>query len=92
MIDGEAKDLINDSRAGKCVKPDDVNGMIKILKNIIKNKNSVLLNRSKINTKEYVNKHFNRSKLLNKLIDIFKNISLSKNKIKLITNTKKLPF
>ncbi len=92
MIDGEAKDLINDTRAGKCVKPDDVNGMIKILKNIIKNKNSVLLNRSKINTKEYVNKHFNRSKLLKKLIDIFKNISLSKNKIKLIANTKKLPF
>ena len=51
MIDGEAKDLIIKSRAGKCVKPEDVNGMIKILKRIIKNKNQILLNRSKINTR-----------------------------------------
>ena len=92
MIDGEAKDLIIKSRAGKCVKPEDVNGMIKILKRIIKNKNQILLNRSKINTKVYVNKHFNRSNLFTRLIDIFKNISLSKNKIKLISNIKKLPF
>lgn len=92
MIDGEAKDLINDSRAGKCVKPDDVNGMIKIIKKIIKNKESILLNRSKINTKKYVNKHFNKISTLNRLIDIFNNISLSKNKIKLIANIKKLPF
>ena len=92
MIDGEAKDLINESKAGKCVKPDDVKGMINLINKILSNKNLTLFKRSKINTKLFVNKNFNKVNLLKKLINIFENIIFKTKKIKLITNVRKLPF
>ena len=92
MIDGEAKDLINESKAGKCVKPDDVKGMINLINKILSNKNLILFKRSKINTKLFINKNFNKVNLLKKLINIFENIIFKNKKIKLITNVRKLPF
>lgn len=92
MIDGEAKDLINESKAGKCVKPDDVKGMINLINKILSNKNLTLFKRSKINTKLFVNKNFNKVNLLKELINIFENIIFKTKKIKLVTNVRKLPF
>ena len=92
MIDGEARDLINESKAGKCVKPDDVKGMINLINKILSNKNLILFKRSKINTKLFINKNFNKVNLLKKLINIFENIIFKNKKIKLITNVRKLPF
>ena len=92
MIDGEARDLINESKAGKCVKPDDVKGMINLINKILSNKNLILFKRSKINTKLFINKNFNKVNLLKKLINIVENIIFKNKKIKLITNVRKLPF
>ena len=92
MIDGEARDLIYESKAGECVSPDDVIGMIKLIKNLQKNKKKILSKRSKINTRKFVNKNFNKINLLEGLISIFKNITSETNIVKIISNVKKLPL
>ena len=92
MIDGEAKNLINESKAGACVRPDDVNGMITLIKNIQKDQKKILFKRSKIDTREFVNKNFNKINILEGLISIFKNITSETDIIKIVSNVKKLPF
>lgn len=92
MIDGEAKELINYSQAGECVDPNNVRGMINLIKKIIINKKKIFYKRSQIDTKVFVKKNFNKITLLTNLINIFKKILNRTNSIKLVTNVKKIPF
>lgn len=92
MIAGEASKIIQDSKSGFIVKPDDINGMKSKIKFILKNKKKLIHARKKINTKKYLLDNFGRDKILNNLHNFLKKNSSVFNKIKLIQNINKIPF
>ena len=92
MISGEAKKIIKDSGAGCCVDPDspeDLAKKILYLKEhpeIVQKVNSGNLGRA------YLNKYFNKSIILKKLIKIFNKVYDNYEKIKLIKNVNEIPY
>jgi glycosyltransferase involved in cell wall biosynthesis len=94
FLKGEGARIIQDSKAGEAVNPDDY----KLLADrIIFLKNNPQITKNVTNKKygeKYCNKFFKRSKLLKDLYKLFIDISdtYNENLIKLITNTNLIPY
>jgi glycosyltransferase involved in cell wall biosynthesis len=83
FIDGEAKKIIENSKIGSTVHPDDINGLAK--KILTLESNRALLKVKKNAGGEFLDINFNKDKLLNILSEKFILASKSYPKIKLIT-------
>ena len=72
-ISGETNKIINDSNCGIAGEAEDVEQLVKNVKEFIKlNENQK--KRMGLNGKEYVIKHFNKDKILNNLDDEIQNL------------------
>ena len=90
MIEGEAKKIIEDTKSGVCFASEDYIGMANFLKNVLENK-EILSLKNQVNIDEYLNKNFNKDKILESLERYF--IKLQENlELKLINNLSKIPF
>ena len=90
MIEGEAKKIIEDTKSGVCFASEDYIGMANFLKDVLENK-EILSLKNQVNIDEYLNKNFNKDKILESLERYF--IKLQENlELKLINNLSKIPF
>ncbi len=90
MIQGEAKKIIETTNSGICFDPEDHEGVVNFLKNVVHNKNLIKIDNF-LSVKNYLNKHFNKERILNELQTYFKQLSKDLN-LKLISNISKIPF
>ena len=88
MIEGEAKKIIEDTKSGVCFASEDYIGMANFLKDVLENK-EILSLKNQVNIDKYLNKNFNKEKILKSLERYF--IKLQE-KFKLINNLSKIPF
>lgn len=91
FIDGEAAQIIKDSKAGLVVSPDNpqmfARKIIEVVNNI-----KILEDRKHINVNNFSSKNFNKAKLLKNIEDLFLKIEDSYDKIKLIIDPLFIPF
>lgn len=72
MIEGSAREVIDEARCGFCVKPDDINGFSKLMVEFIEKKHD--LTRMGNNGKDYFRKHFRKETFMNQLEEELMNI------------------
>ncbi len=72
IADGEAQDIVKESRAGYYNDADDINGIVKNLREIMKQDRSYI-NQMKQNAREFYEKNFDKEYLLNKMDEFFIN-------------------
>ena len=90
MIEGEAKKIIEDTKSGICLAPDDYIGMVNFLNDVLENK-EILSLKNQVNIDQYLNKNFNKDKILDSLERYFIKLHESL-ELKLIDNLSKIPF
>lgn len=91
MIDGESKLIIENTKSGLCVSPDDSEGLANIILDLEKNRHkTILFNKDLVDN--YLKANFNKNDLLNNLNNIFLRLEDSYDKINMISDPKKIPF
>ena len=92
MIDGEAKEIINDSRVGSCVDPNSPEDLVKKILYLKDNPEIYQkINNSNLG-QEYLEKYFNKNLIFQDLIININKAYNSIEKIRLITNIFQIPF
>ena len=90
MIEGETKKIIEETNSGVCFAPDDIKGMSEFLRKTQDNKNLLSIN-NQLQIDEYLNKNFNKEKIL-KNLDLYFNKLAENLELKLIDNLSNIPF
>ena len=90
MIEGETKKIIEETNSGVCFAPDDIKGMSEFLRKTQDNKNLLSIN-NQLQIDEYLNKNFNKEKIL-KNLDFYFNQLAENLELKLIDNLSNIPF
>jgi glycosyltransferase involved in cell wall biosynthesis len=75
-MDGSGKDVIEDSKCGKCVSAGDYKGLAQLMKSFIENQN--LYYRAGINGKEYFLANYTKKHYMNSLIGILQEMAGNK--------------
>jgi hypothetical protein len=92
FIKGEAENIINESKSGEVVDPNDHELLAKRILYLANNPDILKEVVNKKYGENYVNANFNKNSLLNKLTEIFKETINNVEDIKLVTDTNFLPF
>jgi glycosyltransferase involved in cell wall biosynthesis len=91
MIDGESKTIIENTKSGICVSPNDPEGLANIILDLSKNRHKTILHNKDL-VDNYLKSQFNKNDLLSNLNNFFLRLEDSYDKINMINNPKKIPF
>lgn len=91
LIEGEAKKIIEETNSGKCFDPEDYIEFSNFIKKALKDKELLKIENS-ISVTEYLNKYFNKKKIIDKLFDLIDKIKLENYDLKLLNNLNNISF